>query len=208
MDAIIFDVDGTLWDPVKAITDSWNYTIEHNSPYSYHIEYEDLKNMLGKPLPDFYEKFFPDLPEEERFRFGEQCTYEENEYIKEHPGIYFPGVLETLREMAKKIPLYIVSNCQSGYIEALIEVSDIADIISGHSCHGDTLLPKSGTIRKLMADHGLEDVVYVGDTRGDYEACLAAEVPFILADYGFGDVPEAERKISAFTELPAMLGLE
>ena len=207
MDAIIFDVDGTLWDPVKAITDSWNYTIE-NSPYSYHIEYEDLKNMLGKPLPAFFEKFFPDLPEEEKFAFGTRCTLEENEYIKTHPGEYFPGVLETLRAMAKKVPLYIVSNCQSGYIEALIEVSGIADIISGHSCHGDTLLPKSGTIRKLMADHGLEDVVYVGDTRGDYEACLEADVPFIHAHYGFGDVPEAERQLYAFTDLPAMLGLE
>lgn len=207
MDAIIFDVDGTLWDPVKAITDSWNYTIE-NSPYSYHIEYEDLKNMLGKPLPAFYDKFFADLSLEERIALGERCTIEENEYIKNHPGEYFPGVLETLREISKKVPLYIVSNCQSGYIESLIEVSDIADIISGHSCHGDTLLPKSGTIRKLMADHGLEDVVYVGDTRGDYEACLEADVPFILANYGFGDVPEAKVKMEAFTELPGLLGLE
>ena len=81
-----------------------------------------------------------------------------------------PDVYDALKELSEKIPLYIVSNCQTGYDTTCIETSGIEDFISGHLCYGETLLPKSGSIRKLMEREGLKDVVYVGDTPSDAQA--------------------------------------
>ena len=55
-----------------------------------------------------------------------------------------------------------------------------------------------------MERNGLKDVVYVGDTQGDADACKAAGVPFVFAEYGFGDVPDAEDRISKISELCTM----
>lgn len=55
-----------------------------------------------------------------------------------------------------------------------------------------------------MERNGLRDVVYVGDTQGDADACRDAGVPFVFAEYGFGDVPDAKVRIKAFPELLTM----
>jgi phosphoglycolate phosphatase len=42
----------------------------------------------------------------------------------------------------------------------------------------------------------------VGDTQGDCDACRQAGVPFIYAEYGFGDVDDHSHVISSLLELP------
>ena len=49
---------------------------------------------------------------------------------------------------------------------------------------------------QIADQNGLKDPVYVGDTMGDFEACRKAGVPFVLAEYGFGEVPEPDMRIS------------
>ena len=65
----------------------------------------------------------------------------------------------------------------------------------GHLCNGDTGLDKGSNIRKLADTYDLKSPVYVGDTFGDYQACQKANVPFIFAEYGFGEVPKPDARI-------------
>ena len=44
----------------------------------------------------------------------------------------------------------------------------------------------------------------MGDTQGDADACREAGVPFVFAEYGFGDVPDAEKRISRISDLCRM----
>ena len=94
-----------------------------------------------------------------------------------------------------------MSNCQLGYIEITMKCLGIQSFIKDHLCFGETLVPKSETIRILMEKNNLRDPVYIGDTQGDADACAAAGVPFIFAEYGFGEVPSANRRIREFSEL-------
>src|SRR5699024_2819050 len=98
-------------------------------------------------------------------------------------------------------PLYIVSNCQCGYIEVMLKTSGLAPYIKDHLCFGETLRPKGETIRMLMEKNGLKSPVYVGDTQGDADACKTGGIPFIFAEYGFGDVPDAATRIQRFSDL-------
>ena len=94
-----------------------------------------------------------------------------------------------------------MSNCQKGYIEALLDTTPLKPYVTGHLCYGDTNCQKDVTIRRLMEQYGLKKVFYVGDTQGDADACNKADVPFILADYGFGNVPDPAYRIREPKEL-------
>ena len=57
-------------------------------------------------------------------------------------------------------------------------------------------MAKAENIMKIREDNHLSDPVYVGDTFGDFNACRKAGVPFIFAEYGFGQVEEPDDRIS------------
>lgn len=100
--------------------------------------------------------------------------------------IFYPGVKETLTELHKTHRLFIVSNCQQGYIELLMEKGGLGGLISDFDCFGNTGLPKGQTLRLLCERCNVRDAVYVGDTQGDMEASEQAGLPFVWAAYGFG----------------------
>ena len=112
MDAIIFDVDGTLWDSRVPVAHAWNHSIERltGKPSSFTPEY--LGQFFGKTMDVIVQVLLPDCPPEERLRLGEQIFREENDWLEQEPGTLYPGVEETLAELGRRWPLYIVSNCQ------------------------------------------------------------------------------------------------
>ena len=199
--AFIFDVDGTLWDSVDVCVMSWNNAISEHSNYPPVVTRDQLKCLFGKPMKEIFEAVFPGIPEEEQIRLAKYCEEYENRMLKEIPGTSYPGVADTIRELSKKADLYIVSNCQSGYIELCMEGLGIGEYIKDYACYGDNKVSKGENIRLLMERNGLENVVYVGDTQGDANACKEAGIPMIFAAYGFGEVENIEYQISNFTEL-------
>lgn len=199
--AFIFDVDGTLWDSVDVCVMSWNNAISEHSNYPPVVTRDQLKCLFGKPMKEIFEAVFPGIPEEEQIRLAKYCEEYENRMLKEIPGTPYPGVADTIRELSKKADLYIVSNCQSGYIELCMEGLGIGEYIKDYACYGDNKVSKGENIRLLMERNGLENVVYVGDTQGDANACKEAGIPMVFAAYGFGEVENIEYQISNFTEL-------
>lgn len=203
MDAIIFDVDGTLWDSTEEVAISWNQAIAAHTDQQADLTGQSLKHLFGKTMDEIFQFLLPSLPKEEQMRIGYLCYDYENEYLKQHPGRLYPGVREVLEALSKTKELYIVSNCQCGYIELFLEAGQLNPFIKDYLCFGDTLVSKDQTILQLMERHQLKDAVYVGDTQGDFEACEKAGIPFIFAEYGFGQVPSAKVTIQRITDLPA-----
>lgn len=201
MDSIIFDVDGTIWDSTQSVADSWNIAIKEHSDLDLTLEPVSLSRVFGKTMTEIADAVFPDLEPAKRMELLDFCFEEENRYLEAHPGTVYEGVVETIRELAEHYPLFIVSNCQCGYIEVMLKTTGLAPYIKDHLCFGETQTPKGDTIRTLVGRNGLKSPVYVGDTQGDADACKAAGVPFIFAEYGFGDVPDAEKRLRIFAEL-------
>ena len=208
MDGIIFDVDGTLWDSTDIVAVSWNNAINENSDLTCNITGSDLKKLFGKTMDEILLALFPDLPKEEQTRLGELCFEYENNLLAEKPGTLYPNVEKVFKKLSEKTELYIVSNCQCGYIEVFLETTGLQKYIKDHLCFGQTNAPKHETIRQLMKKHDLTDVIYVGDTQGDFDACKNADIPFIFAEYGFGDAPEADSRITALIDLPYILDID
>ena len=102
-------------------------------------------------------------------------TKVEIEHVAKVGGILFEGLEETLEYLSGKYKLYIVSNCQKGYIEAFLEFHKLGKYFVDRENAENTGLSKGKNIRLVMARNGLENTVYVGDTIGDQNAAKEAE---------------------------------
>ena len=178
MDSIIFDVDGTLWDSTESVAASWNKAIREHSSLNLTLEPVSLSRVFGKTMTEIADTLFPSLSADERMKLLEVCFDEENRYLEDHPGILYPDVARTLKKLASRYPLYIVSNCQCGYIEVLLRTTGLGPYIKDHLCFGETQVPKGETIRKLIVKNRLQSPVYVGDTQGDADSCKTAGISF------------------------------
>ncbi len=201
MDGFILDVDGTLWDSTPIVAKAWTKALaEGGSPGE--VTPEQLKGLFGKTMKVIAEELLPDETEEKRQALMELCCRYEHEALTEDPcRICYPGVLETIPQLAKRTGVYIVSNCQSGYVELFLEKTGLGAWIRDFECYGNTGRNKDENIRLLMARNGLKDPVYVGDTAGDEEAAGKAGIPFCWAAYGFGSPASWTEKIDAFSQL-------
>ncbi len=205
MDAIIFDVDGTLWDSRAQVGRAWRIACRRDTGRDRRFTFTQLSRQFGRTMDDIAVWLFPWYGPADRLRLAEAAFAYENEYLAAHPGRLFPGVRETLPKLAARWPLYIVSNCQNGYIETMLAATGLGAYFKAWLCYGDTGTPKGETIRTLMAAQGLTAPCYVGDTLGDEEACRAAGVSFIYAAYGFGSARAPARTITAFPQLADLL---
>jgi phosphoglycolate phosphatase len=199
-DGIIFDVDGTLWDATGVAAASYNKVFEREG-LALRVTAGQLKTLFGKPMDVIFALLLPELPAKEQVRLADVCMEQENADLLTTPGTCYPEILETFRKLSERYPLFIVSNCQCGYIERLIEAAGIEAYVKAHLCFGETGTTKGQTILRLMREQGLEHPVYVGDIQGDADACAEAGIPIIYAAYGYGSIKDPADTISELKEL-------
>lgn len=203
--AVIFDLDGTLWDSSKEVVDSWNVILSKFKDAKYTITLEDMQSAMGLTMLDIGRKLWPSLDEKEMEEVLLRCMEYENEYLVEHPGKLYPNVCETLEKLKKDYILLIVSNAQKGYIEAFLKGTKTDKYFAGHLCWGDTKTSKDLSILKIIELYGIDKAIYVGDTHMDEISTHKANLPFIHAKYGFGVAEKPEGTANSFAELPSII---
>ena len=207
--AVIFDMDGTLWDSSCQVTDSWNIIFKkHNlAP----ITYKDMQNCMGLMMDDIFKKLLPSCDEEERKIIQKESEEFENEYLGTHCGKLYDFLEDTLKSLKNMgYKLMIVTNAQDGYVQAFLESSRLSEYFDDFEMFGRTRLSKDENIKLILKRNNIKKAVYVGDTYWDYKSTVVAGIPFIHAAYGFDEVPQAQWKINTFSELkdlvPQILG--
>lgn len=205
-DALIFDLDGTLWDSSETVCRSWNEVIKvKNCPCDLIVP-DELKKLMGRPMIDFVRKFFPfAVTESQQNEIFSLCSAFELEHIAKYGGKLYENVEETLKALSEKYPLFIVSNCQDGYIEAFLEYFGFAKYFTDTLCPGAGETTKAENIMKICEKHGCKAAAYIGDTVTDCVSSREAGVDFIFASYGFGQTEDYDAKLSGFQELCPLL---
>ncbi len=198
---IIFDLDGTLWDSAQAVVDSWNVVIDRTPDFHKRITVEDMESLMGKTMDDIAFTYFDTVSRERALQILQECMDYENEYLEQVGGILYPHLEEVLEDLSKDYFLAIVSNCQSGYIEAFLKYHKLEKYFDDMECFGNTKKEKDANIRTVVERNHLSRAMYVGDILGDYRSTVKAGLPFVWAQYGFGDVPQAQYRIQSLTQL-------
>ncbi len=189
-------MDGTLWDSAENVAKSWNIACGEAR-----FTKSNIMGVMGQTMDKIAERFFPEKNEQECAAILKRCCEVENDYLREHGGEIYPNTEKTLHALAKKTRLFIVSNCQSGYIEAFLEFYGLGGLITDKLCWGDNGLQKSENIRLIIERNGLSKALYVGDTQTDCDSAYAAGAGFAFASYGFGTADRYDIKMEDIGDL-------
>ena len=120
-DAIVFDLDGTLWDASKSSTIGWNNGLKSlNIDRS--ITVDDMKSVTGKPIQECLRILFPRELSRHPSLLTVLSQYEEDS-IKNSGGELFDQLHGTIQYLSKKVDLFLVSNCQQWYLEVFLASS-------------------------------------------------------------------------------------
>lgn len=199
LDGLIFDLDGTLWDTSEVVARAWTQALLDVGLLRT-VTASDIAGIMGLTHEQIFPRLFPDLPAAVWESFAAQCYHREHEFIRSQGGKMYPGVTWGLARLARQFPLYLVSNCQRGYIEQFLEVTGLGPLFQGFECHGNTGRPKGENIRAVVERYGLRKTLYVGDTHTDGEAAREAGLPFLFLEYGFGKCDAAHQRFDDFTD--------
>jgi phosphoglycolate phosphatase len=200
-DALIFDLDGTLWDTCETCAHAWNAVLARHGIAFRTITAQDVRLVTGKPHDACIRDTFVGLPEAQLELLNRETAIEDNLAIARDGGQLYPGVQTDVRALAQRYPLFIVSNCQAGYIELFLRSSGLGEQFRDFECWGNTGQPKPENLRRLIARNGLSQPWFIGDASGDQQAAQACGVPFVHAAYGFAQVEQADLRLRAFSDL-------
>ena len=201
---LIFDMDGTLWDSSENVAASWTEVLQR-SGCDRILSKQDIMNVMGLTMDKIAEIIFSDLPQDKRTELKKKCCKYENEYLRQNGGMLYPELENTFVALKEKYHLYIVSNCQTGYIEAFLDHFGFWKYFEDIQCYGNNLKSKGENIKLLADRNKLDKAYYIGDIQGDYDAAAEAGVGFIHAAYGFGTIRENVPELQEFWQLPGLM---
>lgn len=203
-DALIFDIDGTLWDSCEAVRQSWQLSLRKHYGCFGSPDLAQVRSIMGMGPDEIARTLFSRFGTHAREVF-DTISEDECAYLAAHGADVYPGVPEGLRALAPARRLFLVSNCQRGYIEAFLASNAMEDLFEDCLSTGRTGLGKTDNLKKLMREHALSRAVFIGDTGSDERAAREAGCAFIHATYGFGQAESPDAVLRSFAELPAIL---
>lgn len=191
---ILFDLDGTLTDPMVGITKSVQYALK-----TYGIEEPDLEKLIpfiGPPLKDSFMKYY-NFPEEQAregiARYREYFTVKGIFENQVYAGI--PQMLQNLKAAGKS--LLVATSKPEQFAKQILEHFDLDgyfDFIGGASM--DEVRVKKGDVIAYVIDSmGIGDVsqaVMVGDREHDVLGARENGMDCVGVLFGYGGRQELE----------------
>jgi phosphoglycolate phosphatase len=207
---LLFDLDGTLVDTIRDITNALNYAL--NSIGIKKLTIDETKQFVGEGLTKLIEKVLG----EEKKELREAVTNTFLEFYTDHLIDYspvYPHVKETLERLVKYKKAVISNKREYLSTEILdkLKLLGYFDLVVG----SDTTIEKKPSavpilyvLQKLKARP--EETVMVGDSNFDIEAGRKAGVTTVAVTYGYRErqyLLAADHMIDQFNELPAVLDI-
>ena len=210
---VIFDLDGTLLDTLRDLTDSVNYALT-DAGYPGHT-IEEVRMMVGNGVRTLMERAVPAGISTEAFEavfaaFKEHYDQHCNDHTHPYDGI--PELLHTLK--AQGFRLAIVSNKVDSAVKTLraLYFNETIPVAIGEK-EGIRRKPAPDTVVTALQELGASasDAVYVGDSDVDIQTAANAGMDCISVSWGFRDTAflkahGASLIIDHPQELPALLG--
>lgn len=194
IEAVIFDLDGTLLNTLGDLAASVNYIFgKYGLPLQ---ETENVRRNLGNGARYLLSHMMPQGTDTPGF---DEILEEYGEYYKAHcmeVTAPFPGIMDMLRELKKEgIRMAIVSNKGDEAVKELAAVyfEDLMDSAVGER-PGIRRKPEPDSLLAAAEEMGAskDNILYVGDSEVDFETAKRAGMKCVLVDWGFRDRKDLE----------------
>lgn len=186
MEAVLFDLDGTLMDTSEGVIDSFIYVTKKMGYPD--VPVEDVRRMIGTPV----QKWFIDFFHIDRIA-AQKSTDLFREYYLQHATTkanVYPGVYDLLDNLSyRKIKIAVATNKREDCALAMLENFGIARYCTSiHGADRYNKLKKFDIIDICLneMDVDRQQVVLVGDTEHDALGAQQAGIRFIGVTYGLG----------------------
>lgn len=211
MNAIVFDLDGTLIDSAPDIHAAANRMLADEGLQP--LDYAAVQKFIGNGVPKLVERVMRrvGLADGEHARLVARFLH----YYEAAPAdktTLYPGMVDTLT--ALKGAGYVLGVCTNKPLDPTLlilqafDLEQLFDIVIG----GDALpqrKPDPAPLQKAFADLGAKARIYVGDSEVDAETAERAGVPFVLFSQGYCKLPMDEltqvARFDAFPQLPDII---
>ena len=189
--AVIFDMDGTLLDTLKGITDSVNLAFEQLG-YSVRHDYKTAKHFIGAGALEFVRRAMKgmDITDKQAQEIGEHFL--DNYLHLQGPlSVPFPGIIDLLNDL-KKSGYYvcIASNKPQHLLDNVVldKFPDFKfDAVLGQR-NGIPEKPNPYVIEEIEHLFNItnNDCLYIGDSEYDYLTAKNANIDCMIVKYGYG----------------------
>ncbi len=190
LDAILFDLDGTILDTLEDLRDACNYAI---GEFGFQrVEKEDVRKKIGNGILMLIKRcinFNLDNIDEMHKRFKEYYSKNCNVHTKPYPKIY--DLLNYIKD--KGIKMGVVTNKAYYAAKELIDshFEGYFDLVLGDQMNlGLNRKPDPNIIYYAMDKLGVNDknkVLYIGDSDVDIETVNNANIKGAFVSYGYRD---------------------
>lgn len=213
LEAIVFDLDGTLIDSAPELTKALNTTLAEYGRGPLRVE--AVKLMIGDGIDKLVERGLAatgaPAGEEQLTALGNRVRefYSNAGVSKPYPGVV--QLLEKFR--SERLKLAICTNkpyLPTMHILTGLGISDHFAAVAGGDSYR-TRKPDPGPLRAILRALGATPAttVMVGDSPNDVGTARGAGVPIIAVSYGYSRVPAqelgADLVIDRFDEIPAAI---
>lgn len=221
LEAVLFDLDGTLLDTAADISEALNRTLAESGRPA--IAENDVRRMIGRGAPILIERATAaqgEAPDErvlgalvERFFHHYGSLQDKNEFA----ALPYPGASEALRAIhAAGLRTAIVTNKQERFARGLLgrlHLSGWVDcVVGGDSCERRKPDPQPLLFACAQLKVSPSRALMVGDSINDVTAARAASIPVICVPYGYNEGRDprelaCDALVETLADLPGLLGV-
>lgn len=214
-DAILFDVDGTLFETESVLDEAFNQSFQEaveRGIYTGRVpKVEEFHACLGMLLEDIWPKLTPEATEVAIDFINTRLADLEVEGLRNGKGRLFPGVKETLESLHKKgIRLFTASNGLEDYVKGVVKYCGLERFVERAYSAGELkTASKTDLVKFIIEEHQLENPWMVGDRSSDVEAGKGNGL--FVVGCGFStyknpdELKDADVIISEFNEILSLL---
>jgi HAD superfamily hydrolase (TIGR01549 family) len=173
LEAVIFDIDGTLVDSVDLHAKAWQMAFDK---FGKKVSFGAIRRQIGKGADQLLPVFFS---KDELDQFGDELNSYRSKLFKQE---YLPTVkaFPKVRELFERVKqdgrqIALASSAKDDELEAYKKIAQIADLIETETSSGDVKKSKPypdvfATALKELGNIAADQVIAVGDTPYDAEA--------------------------------------
>ncbi|MGI8314313.1 HAD hydrolase-like protein [Halobacillus mangrovi] len=214
--AIIFDMDGTLFQTEKilaiSLEDTFNYLSSLNQ-WDKETPIEKYREIMGVPLPEVWEALLPEHSIEVRKQADSYFLQRLIENIRDGKGELYPNVREVLRYIKENnYSIYIASNGLTEYLNAIVRYYHLDQwVAETFSIEQIDTLNKSDLVRTILEKYEHSHGAVVGDRLSDINAAKDNGLASIGCRFDFAkddELLQADQVVHDLIELKAVFPIE